>query len=161
MSDSINPSDATRADSPVLYFQRKAADPAWPLPARGSEWASGLDLSACVDADLTINAGEIKLIPTGWAVAVPHGYEGQVRPRSGVAAKLGLTVINTPGTVDSDYRGEIFIALVNLSGEPRAVSRGQRLAQLVICPVIRPQAVLVEELTETVRGSGAFGSTGA
>ncbi|MDR1313257.1 MAG: dUTP diphosphatase [Deltaproteobacteria bacterium] len=144
----------------VLEFKRVDKDPDWPLPARGSEWASGLDLAAAVEGELTMSPGEIRLIPTGWAVAVPHGYEGQVRPRSGAASKRGLTVINTPGTVDSDYRGEISLAMVNLSGASQKIARGDRLAQLVIAKVERPKVVLKEELSETGRGEGGFGSTG-
>ncbi|MDR1040314.1 MAG: dUTP diphosphatase [Deltaproteobacteria bacterium] len=152
--------DSHAHEKVVLEFKRVDKDPAWPLPARGSEWASGLDLAAAVEGEITLAPGEIRLIPTGWAVAVPHGFEGQVRPRSGAAAKRGLTVINSPGTVDSDYRGEISMAMVNLSGKPQPVSRGDRLAQLVIIRVERPKVVLVEALSETGRGEGGFGSTG-
>ncbi|MDR3153935.1 MAG: dUTP diphosphatase [Deltaproteobacteria bacterium] len=144
----------------VLEFKRVDKDPSWPLPSRGSEWASGFDLPAAVEGELTMAPGEIRLVPTGWAVAVPHGYEGQVRPRSGTALKKGLTVINTPGTIDSDYRGEISLALVNLGREPQRISRGDRLAQLVIMKVERPRVVVVETLAETSRGAGGFGSTG-
>jgi dUTP pyrophosphatase len=143
-----------------IEFKRVDSDPSWPLPARGSEWASGLDLAAAVEGEILLAPGEIRLIPTGWAVAVPHGFEGQVRPRSGAAAKRGLTIINTPGTVDSDYRGAVFMAIVNLSSQPQKVSRGDRLAQLVIARVERPKVVLKEVLSETVRGEGGFGSTG-
>jgi dUTP pyrophosphatase len=104
--------------------------------------------------------GERRLVPTGWAVAVPFGYEGQVRPRSGVAAKKGLTVINTPGTIDSDYRGEIFLAMVNLDSVPQELKRGDRLAQLVVSKVERPEVEIADELPATERGSGGFGSTG-
>jgi dUTP pyrophosphatase len=143
-----------------LEFKRCSPDESWPLPGYGSDWASGLDLSAAVESDITMAPGEIKLIPTGWAVAVPHGYEGQVRPRSGVAFKKGLTIINTPGTVDSDYRGEIFMAMVNLGAVPQVIKRGDRLAQLVIIKVERPRLEVREELSPTLRGDGAFGSTG-
>jgi dUTP pyrophosphatase len=144
----------------LIEFKRVDSDPAWPIPSRGSEWASGLDLAAAVEGEIVLAPGEIRLIPTGWAVAVPHGYEGQVRPRSGVAAKRGLTIINSPGTVDSDYRGAIFMAVVNLSGQSQKVARGDRLAQLVIARVERPRVVLKEVLSETERGEGGFGSTG-
>ncbi|MDR2353240.1 MAG: dUTP diphosphatase [Deltaproteobacteria bacterium] len=154
-------SPVERVDNPtVLEFKRCCDDVDWPLPSYGSEWASGLDLSAAVDTTITMAPGEIKLIPTGWAVAVPHGYEGQVRPRSGVAFKKGLTIINTPGTVDSDYRGEIFMAMVNLGSIPQEIKRGDRLAQLVIIKVERPQVKVMEVLSETIRGEGGFGSTG-
>jgi dUTP pyrophosphatase len=143
-----------------LKFKRYTDDQSWPVPAYGSEWASGLDLAAAVPGPVTIAPGEIKLIPTGWAVAIPFGYEGQVRPRSGVAYKKGLTVINTPGTIDSDYRGEISLAMVNLGPVAQEVSRGDRLAQLVISKVERPGLEVLEVLPETVRGEGGFGSTG-
>ncbi|MDR2459269.1 MAG: dUTP diphosphatase [Deltaproteobacteria bacterium] len=145
----------------VIEFKRADSDSSWPLPTRGSEGASGLDLSAHLDAPVQLAPGEIKLIPTGWCVAIPLGYEGQVRPRSGVASKRGLTIINTPGTIDSDYRGEIFLAMINLSSVVQTLTRGERLGQLVISKVARPEIILKETLSDTVRGSGAFGSTGS
>jgi dUTP pyrophosphatase len=145
---------------PVLEFKRCSGDPDWPLPSYGSEWASGLDLAACVDAPFTLAPGEVRLVRSGWAAAIPCGFEGQVRPRSGVALKKGLTIINTPGTVDSDYRGEICMAVVNLGGVPQEVNRGDRLAQLVISRVERPRIEVRERLSETARGGGGYGSTG-
>lgn len=130
-----------------------------PLPQAQSPGAAGLDLCAAVSEPLSIEPGQIRLVPTGWAAAIPEGYEGQIRPRSGLALKKGLTLINSPGTIDSDYRGEIMLAMVNLGQEPVTIERGQRVAQLVIAQVSRPLIVEVEELSETSRGEGGFGST--
>jgi dUTP pyrophosphatase len=143
-----------------LKFKRVTGDSEWPLPSYGSAEAAGLDLKAAVEAPVSIAPGAIKLIPTGWAVAVPCGYEGQVRPRSGLALKQGLTLINTPGTIDSDYRGEVGLAMINLGDKEVIINRGDRLAQLVINKVERPALMLAEDLEETVRGRGGFGSTG-
>ncbi|MDR2455591.1 MAG: dUTP diphosphatase [Deltaproteobacteria bacterium] len=142
-------------------IKRVASDPAWPLPSWGSPSAAGLDLAACLDEPVTIEAGAVRLIPTGWAVAIPEGYEGQVRPRSGAALKRGLTLINSPGTIDSDYRGEIGLAVINLGREAAVISRGERLAQLVVSRVFRPELAVIEVLSQTQRGEGGFGSTGA
>ena len=128
-------------------------------PAWRTDGAAGLDLAAAVREPLTLEPGCIALVPTGWAVALPEGYEGQVRPRSGLALKKGLTLVNTPGTIDWDYRGEILLALINLGREPVTVNRGERVAQLVINKVERPRLVVVEELPPTGRGAGGFGST--
>jgi dUTP pyrophosphatase len=144
----------------VLKFKRVSPDPDWPLPAYGSAKASGLDLKAAVTEPVRLAPGAIALIPTGWAVAVPDGYEGQVRPRSGLALRQGLTVVNTPGTIDADYRGEIGLAMINLGPKEVVVSRGDRLAQLVVGKVERPVVLAAEELEETARGAGGFGSTG-
>jgi dUTP pyrophosphatase len=133
-----------------------------PLPQYQSAHAAGLDLFAAVPAEsaVVIPPGGRALIPTGIAIALPQGYEGQVRPRSGLAARHGITVLNAPGTVDADYRGEIQVVLANLGSEPFAVSRGTRIAQLIIAPV--QQVTLVETVTldSTARGQGGFGSTG-
>lgn len=133
-----------------------------PLPAYQSALAAGMDLVAAVpgDAPLTLSPGARALVPTGVAIALPPGTEAQVRPRSGLAVKHGLTVLNTPGTVDADYRGELQVLLVNLGGAPVAIARGMRIAQLVIATVARAQLREVESLDETARGSGGFGSTG-
>ncbi len=132
-----------------------------PLPAYQSAGAAGLDLLAAVAASgLTIGPGETALVPTGIAVAIPHGFEGQVRPRSGLAAKHAVTVLNTPGTIDADYRGEISVLLINHGRESFAVTRGMRIAQLVIAAVAYAQLRAVEKLSETKRGAGGFGSTG-
>ena len=133
-----------------------------PLPAYQSADAAGLDLLAAVPANapVTIAPGARAQIPTGIAIALPRGYEGQVRPRSGLAARHGISVLNTPGTIDSDYRGEIQIILVNLGGESFSVERGMRIAQMIIAPVLRAQLSEGRKLAKTVRGSGGFGSTG-
>lgn len=131
-----------------------------PLPQYMSEAASGMDLYAAVDTPVLIERSEIKLVPTGIHVEVPRGYEAQVRPRSGLALKHGLTLVNTPGTIDSDYRGEIGIILCNLGKEKFTVERGMRIAQLVIQPVTRAELIEVERLEASPRGTGGFGHTG-
>jgi dUTP pyrophosphatase len=133
-----------------------------PLPAYQSALAAGVDLVAAVPADkpVTLAPGQRAMIPTGLAIALPEGTEAQVRPRSGLAAKNGISVLNTPGTVDADYRGEIQVILVNFSTELFQVVRGLRIAQLVIVPVLRAKLTEVGSLNETVRGAGGFGSTG-
>ena len=133
-----------------------------PLPAYQSALAAGLDLIAAVPADapLTLASGARVLVPTGIALALPQGHEGQVRPRSGLAVKHGITVLNAPGTIDADYRGEVQVLLVNLGGEAVAITRGMRIAQLVVATVARAQLREVESLDETTRGTGGFGSTG-
>ncbi|MEX0753267.1 MAG: dUTP diphosphatase [Xanthobacteraceae bacterium] len=131
-----------------------------PLPDYQSAQASGLDLLAAVADDVTIHPGQREIVPTGIAVELPFGTEAQVRPRSGLAARHGVTVLNTPGTVDADYRGEIQVILINLGREPFTVRRGMRIAQLVIAPVLRPRLSEGQVLRKTARGSGGFGSTG-
>jgi dUTP pyrophosphatase len=134
-----------------------------PLPAYQTAEAAGLDLLAAVaaDAPLVLAPGARALVPTGLVVALPAGHEGQVRPRSGLAARHGVTVLNSPGTVDADYRGEVQVLLVNLGDAPFAIARGARIAQLVVAPVTRAVLVPVTTLSPTVRGTGGFGSTGA
>ena len=131
-----------------------------PLPAYQSDGAAGLDLLAAVEAPLTLPPLGRALVPTGLALALPQGYEAQVRPRSGLAARHGVTVLNSPGTVDADYRGEVKVILVNLSDTPFAIARGERIAQMVIAPVTRARLVEATELDDTARGAGGFGSTG-
>lgn len=131
-----------------------------PLPAYQSEDAAGLDLVAAVEASLILPPLGRALVPTGFAMALPSGYEAQVRPRSGLAAKHGVTVLNTPGTVDADYRGEVKVILINLSDASFTINRGDRIAQMVIAPVSRVRLVETEELGTTSRGAGGFGSTG-
>jgi dUTP pyrophosphatase len=133
-----------------------------PLPAYQTALAAGFDLTAAVaaDAPLTIAPGARALVPTGLAIALPEGFEAQVRPRSGLAAKHGLTVLNSPGTIDADYRGEIQIILINLGSESVEIVRGMRIAQMVIATVARAAFSEVISLDETARGSGGFGSTG-
>lgn len=129
-----------------------------PLPRYASEDAVGLDVTAA--EDLTLQPGQRHAVATGFAIEIPRGYEVQVRPRSGLAAKNGITCLNTPGTIDSDYRGEVKVILINLGQEPFEVRRGERIAQLVPAPVLRADFVEVAELAETARGAGGFGSTG-
>lgn len=131
-----------------------------PLPKYQTAGAAGMDVHAATTEAVTLGPLERKMFPTGLAVAIPHGFELQVRPRSGLAAKRGLTVINTPGTIDSDYRGEIGVVLVNLSNEPALVEPGERIAQLVLAKVERAQFEVVASLDETSRGAGGYGSTG-
>jgi dUTP pyrophosphatase len=131
-----------------------------PLPARATGRSAGFDLRARLDAPLTLAAGERALVPTGVAVALPDGYEAQVRPRSGLAVQRGLTLLNAPGTVDADYRGEIGVVIVNLGAEPVVIGRGDRIAQMVVQRVPEVELVEVESLTETERGPGGFGHTG-
>jgi len=131
-----------------------------PLPAYASASAAGLDLSAALDAPLTLQPGARALVPTGFALALPEGFEGQVRPRSGLALKSGITLLNSPGTIDADYRGELGVILVNLGEEPFTVTRGMRIAQLVIAPVVRAGLAERPALPESGRGAGGFGSSG-
>jgi dUTP pyrophosphatase len=140
--------------------QIKRLRPDAQLPRYMTDGAAGLDLAAALDAPLTLLPGERKLVPTGLAMAIPPGWEGQVRPRSGLAAKHGVTCLNAPGTIDADYRGEVKVLLVNHGAEPFVVQSGERVAQLVIAEVARAELVAVDELGDTVRGEGGFGSTG-
>jgi dUTP pyrophosphatase len=139
---------------------KRLRDSALPLPAYHSAGAAGMDLLADVEQAVTIGSLERCAVPTGIAVEIPAGFEGQVRPRSGRALREGLTLVNTPGTIDSDYRGEIQVILVNLGREPVTIERGDRIAQLVIAPVARATVVEVKELPDTPRGGGGFGHTG-
>jgi dUTP diphosphatase len=132
-----------------------------PLPAYQTDSSAAMDIHAAVHETLVIESGAIALIPTGFALAVPEGYEAQIRPRSGLASKNGITVINSPGTIDSDYRGEVKIALVNHGSESFEITRGMRIAQLLIAPVPRVVWRVSEELPATERGAGGFGHTGA
>ena len=140
-----------------LYPER---DRDLPLPGYMSPGSSGLDLPAAITEELTLSPGEIRLIPTGLALAIPVGYEGQIRPRSGLALKNGIGLINSPGTIDSDYRGEIGLALINLGQAPFVIHRGDRLAQLVINRVYQADIQLVDELDQTDRAEGGFGHSG-
>jgi dUTP pyrophosphatase len=130
------------------------------MPAYESEEAAGMDLLAATTDDVVIEAGGRALVPTGVAIELPKGYEGQVRPRSGLALKKGVTVLNAPGTIDADYRGEVGVILVNHGKDAVTVKRGERIAQLVVAPVTKANPVETAELTDTTRGSGGFGSTG-
>ncbi|KIX11467.1 dUTP diphosphatase [Dethiosulfatarculus sandiegensis] len=130
------------------------------LPVYMTELAAGMDLAAALKDTLVLQPGQIALIPTGLALAIPPGYEGQVRPRSGLAVKHGITVINAPGTIDADYRGEVMVGLINLGAEPVNLKRGDRVAQLIIAPVCQAVLTEVDELPDTDRGAGGFGHTG-
>ena len=129
-------------------------------PIYATQLSSGADLLAAVDAEIKLQSLERTIIPTGLYVQIPHGFEAQVRPRSGLALRKGLTVLNSPGTIDADYRGEIRVILVNLSSEEVIIQPGERIAQIVFAPVIQAEFAKQEELTNTRRGAGGFGSTG-
>jgi dUTP pyrophosphatase len=133
-----------------------------PLPSYQSAHAAGLDLMAAIPAGapLTLEPDERRLVPCGIAIALPDGFEAQVRPRSGLAARHGVTLLNTPGTIDADYRGEVMVILINLGMEPFVVTRGMRIAQMVIAPVVRAKIAEANSLETTARGTGGFGSTG-
>jgi dUTP pyrophosphatase len=131
-----------------------------PLPVRMTEHAAGFDLPAAVTRAVKLKRGEIRLIPCGFSMAVPHGYEAQVRPRSGLASKFGITMVNAPGTIDSDYRGEVHVPLINLGPKTFTIERGMRIAQMLILPVPRVKLMEVDELDETKRGHRGFGHTG-
>ena len=129
------------------------------LPSYKTEGASGMDLIANIEKEINLKPGEIKLIETGICIAIPKEYEIQIRPRSGLAIKKGISVLNTPGTIDSDYRGEIKVIIINHSKEVFKISKGTRIAQMVLCPVIKVEFEEVANLPETGRGAGGFGST--
>ncbi len=131
-----------------------------PLPAYATELSAGVDLLAAVGADVVLQPGARALVPTGIAISLPTGTEAQVRPRSGLAFKHGITLLNSPGTIDADYRGEIGVILINLGKEPFIISRGSRIAQMVIAPCGQARWRIVEALPESARGDGGFGSTG-
>ncbi|HEO70574.1 MAG TPA: dUTP diphosphatase [Candidatus Hydrogenedentes bacterium] len=132
-----------------------------PLPTYETEHAAGMDLRAALDEPLTLEPGMRALVPTGIRIALPPGAEAQIRPRSGLAMHHGISMVNAPGTIDADYRGEIRVILINLGREPFAIQRGDRIAQLIVAPILRAQWQLVESLEPTPRGEGGFGHTGA
>lgn len=144
----------------ILRIEQLAEARDLPAPAYMTEYASGMDLRARVEGPVTLEPGSSAAIPTGIRVAVPSGYEAQVRPRSGLAADHGVTVLNTPGTVDADYRGEVRVILINHGKAPFTVRRGDRIAQLVVAPVTRVHIDLADDLDATARGAGGFGHTG-
>ncbi len=132
-----------------------------PLPRYMTEYSAGMDLYADLEGEVLLSPGERRLIPTGIALSIPEGFEGQVRPRSGLALKEGVTLVNTPGTIDADYRGEIGVLLINLGQRPFRLNRGDRIAQLVVAPVSRAVLEIADELDDTVRSDGGFGHTGS
>lgn len=148
--------------APVVRFRRLDGNPDLPIPNYATAGAAGFDLRAAVaaDAPAVLAAGERMLVPIGFACAVPHGYEMQVRPRSGLAVKYGIGIVNSPGTVDSDYRGPLLVCLINLGTEPFTINRGDRIAQAVVAPAPQLTLTEVDELDGTTRGEGGFGSTG-
>ena len=150
----------THAPVPVAVLRTRDRGEPLPLPRYMTAGAAGMDLPADLEREVVLAPGERRLVPTGLAVAIPPGYEGQVRPRSGLATREGLTILNTPGTVDSDYRGEIHVLLVNLGTAPVRVRPGDRIAQLVVAPVVSVEWEEVAALPATSRGAGGFGSTG-
>ncbi len=149
-------------DSPVIKILRlrPETDADMPLPRYMTPQSAGMDVCAAIEQELVLDKGARALIPTGFAIALPTGYEAQIRPRSGLAVKHGIGLINSPGTIDADYRGEIKIAVINLGTQPYTVKRGDRIAQMVIKQVTIAQLDVVEELDETERNNGGFGHTG-
>ena len=154
-----NPANPEVSAVPVLV-RRTGSGADLPLPARATPGSSGWDLRACIDEPITLPPGARALVGTGFAMALPPGYEAQIRPRSGLAAEHGVTLLNSPGTVDSDYRGEIRLILVNLGQGPFTVRRGDRIGQMVVSGVVPVQLVEADELPVTVRNAGGFGHTG-
>ena len=148
------------ADTIRVALMRTPEGEGLALPAYMSELAAGADLCAAVSSDLLLLPGARALVPTGFAIAVPPGFEAQVRPRSGLALKQGITILNAPGTIDADYRGPVGVIVANLGTDPVTIRRGDRIAQMVIAPVVRAHFMTVDELPQTQRGSGGFGSTG-
>jgi len=148
--------------APIVRFRRLDGNPDLPIPNYATAGAAGFDLRAAVaaDAPAVLAAGERMLVPIGFACAVPHGYEMQVRPRSGLAVRYGIGIVNSPGTVDSDYRGPLLVCLINLGTEPFTINRGDRIAQAVVAPAPQLTLTEVDELDGTTRGEGGFGSTG-
>jgi dUTP pyrophosphatase len=144
----------------ILPIRRLPGAEDLPLPEYKSNQAAAMDLAAAVPSSVTLGPGSRALIPCGFSIAVPEGFEGQVRPRSGLAARHGVTVVNAPGTIDADYRGEVMVALVNHGESPFVVERGMRIAQLLVAPVPRVTWSEVDELPPSVRGEGGFGHTG-
>ena len=144
----------------TILIKRLPGNDDLPLPRKMTAHAAGFDLAAAVKEPTTLKPGEIRLIPCGFAMAVPPGYEAQIRPRSGLAVKHGVTLVNTPGTIDADYRGEVQLPVINLGPAAFTIERGMRLAQMLIAPVPEAQVVEVAELDDTSRGGGGFGHTG-
>ena len=144
----------------MIKIQIKKLSTSVSIPKYETPGSSGMDIPAYIKNNITIHPGEKALVSTGFSLSVPIGYEVQIRPRSGLAAKKNITVLNTPGTIDADYRGEIKVILINLGNEKFIIENGDRIAQMVVCPVIQANLEEVKELSHTKRGSGGFGSTG-
>jgi dUTP pyrophosphatase len=144
----------------MMRIKRLAGSEGLPLPMRMSEHAAGFDLPAAVPQPLALAPMQIALIPCGFAMALPEGYEAQIRPRSGLATRHGITLVNTPGTIDADYRGQVQVPVINLGQAPFTIERGMRIAQMVVMPVPRVELAEVAELDDTTRGQGGFGHTG-
>lgn len=144
----------------IVKIKRLPNNPDLPLPRKMSQHSAGFDLTAAVESPVTIEPAKTALVPIGVALSIPQGYEGQVRPRSGLAVNYGLTILNAPGTIDSDYRGELKVALINLGSGPFTIRRGDRVAQLVIAPVAPVALEETVDLDPTSRGEGGFGHTG-
>lgn len=144
----------------AIPISRMPGNPDLPLPEAATPGSAGLDLRACVPEPVLLGPGQRARIPTGFSIALPQGYEGQVRPRSGLALRQGLTLLNSPGTIDSDYRGEIAVVAINLGQEPVTIHRGDRIAQLVVTSVARPHLAPADSLPPTGRAGGGFGHTG-
>ncbi len=143
-----------------VKIRRETEDKDIPLPVYMTAHAAGMDIHAAINADVVLAPGERYAVPAGFSIALPEGFEAQIRPRSGLALKHGITLLNSPGTIDSDYRGEIKIILINHSDSPYTVKRGDRIAQMIIGSVVRAEFICVDELEETERNKGGFGHTG-
>jgi len=144
----------------IVKIRRLPGNADLPLPRKMSEHAAGFDVVAAVREPAVLQVGEIRLVPCGFSMAVPPGYEAQVRPRSGLASRHGITLVNTPGTIDADYRGEVQVPVINLGRRPFTIERGMRIAQMLIAPVPQVEMLEVDELDDTQRGAGGFGHTG-
>lgn len=156
----VEPGPVASPDELRVQVRRLPGNPDLPLPAYATAGSAGADLRACVEGTLALDPGERVSIGTGFAIALPDGYEAEIRPRSGLAARHGVTLVNAPGTIDSDYRGEIRILLVNLGRESVTIRRGDRIAQMLVRPVTRARFAESDELPESGRGEGGFGHTG-
>lgn len=159
-ASSLPQANDNATEQAVISIKRLDHASDFPLPSYATSHSAGMDLMAAIDSSVTLPVGERAIIPTGLSIALPSGYECQIRPRSGLAAKNGVTVLNSPGTIDADYRGEIKVILINHGSEPFLIDRGMRIAQMVIARYTQAHWNLVEDLDETARGTGGFGSTG-
>jgi dUTP pyrophosphatase len=145
----------------TVKIKRVGIGASLPLPKKMTEHAAGFDVQAALEAAVTLAPGEIRLVPCGFAIAIPPGYEAQIRPRSGLASKHGVAPVNTPGTIDADYRGQVHVPLMNHGSGPFVIEPGMRIAQMIIAPIPPVELVEVDELDETTRGAGGFGHTGS